>query len=58
MQALAGYQDPAAHLRLMRMHGRKVLGREDLHLDPRWHEAVNWLAELDRGESLSLNLES
>jgi len=43
-EALADYEDPAAHLRLSQMHARPALNWEALHRDPRWHEAVATLA--------------
>lgn len=56
LTALRGHEDPAAHLRYVRMHGRggEPLGR--LRLDARWHQAVRALAELQPPESLDLNL--
>lgn len=57
LEALQGHDDPASALRLLRMHGRKAKGRAEMHLDPRWHQAVELLGDLDGGESLSLALE-
>jgi len=55
VEALAGYNDPVAHMRLARMHGRRELSREALRRDPRWHQAV---AALDRyGDDPSLELD-
>jgi beta-N-acetylhexosaminidase len=57
LRALQDYNDPAAHVRLMRMHGRGHITRESLHLDPRWTQAVEALAaELD-DPTYELNLE-
>jgi hypothetical protein len=36
---LAGYSDPAAQLRLMRLRGRTGAGLESLRQSPRWTEA-------------------
>ena len=38
--ALADYQNPIAHTRIARMHGRHPLDWETLHKDPRWEQAV------------------
>jgi beta-N-acetylhexosaminidase len=43
LEALANHEDPAAHLRMLRMHGRHELTWDALHLHPRWHEAVTAL---------------
>ena len=56
LDALGGFDDPAGHLRMLRMHGRHGITRDGLHLDPRWHEAVNTLAEPGEEESLEFNL--
>ncbi len=57
LDALNGYDEPASQLRLLRMHGRKAIDRDAMHLDPRWHQTVRLLADLDCGENLSLALE-
>lgn len=44
---LNGYADPAAHMRLIRMHGRQRQARDQLHLDPRWKEGVEVVAEYE-----------
>ena len=54
---LKGYDDPAAHVRLVRMHGRKPLSLQALHMDPQWRAAVERLACDPDETSLSLNLE-
>ncbi len=56
LDALDGFDDPAGHLRMLRMHGRHGITRDEMHLDPRWHEAVNALAEPGKEESLDFNL--
>lgn len=53
---LKGYNNPAAQMRLIRMHGRKSLSRDTLHLDPRWAEAVELVAQYDENPSLDLDL--
>jgi beta-N-acetylhexosaminidase len=57
-ESLTGHHEPASQLRLLRMHGRPGASRERLHLDPRWHQAVALLGDLDAGELLSLDLEA
>ncbi|MCU7916274.1 MAG: beta-N-acetylhexosaminidase [Candidatus Thiodiazotropha sp. (ex Gloverina cf. vestifex)] len=54
---LKGYDDPAMHVRLVRMHGRKPLSLQSLHMDPRWKEAVDKLAQNPDETTLSLNLD-
>lgn len=48
--------DPAFHLRCLRMHGRGGIPRERLHLDPRWQAGVRDVAALEAGQSLDLDL--
>jgi beta-N-acetylhexosaminidase len=57
LEALGDYSDPVAQMRLVRMHGRQALGRDRLHLDPRWQTAVRLVAEYDENPPLSLKLE-
>ena len=57
LDALDGYTDPATHVRLLRMHGRGRLSRQNLHLDPRWLQAVEALAMAFEQRTLDLNLE-
>lgn len=56
LESLIDYSDPAAQMRLVRMHGRKALTREALHLDPRWTEALEITARYDETPSLNLDL--
>ncbi|MGD8931544.1 MAG: beta-N-acetylhexosaminidase [Chromatiales bacterium] len=57
LRALQDSNDPATHVRLMRMHGHSHITRDQLHLDPRWRQAVESLAaELD-DPTFELNLE-
>jgi beta-N-acetylhexosaminidase len=56
LAALADHSDPAAQMRLVRMHGRKALAREALHLDPRWTEALGIIARYEENPSLDLDL--
>ena len=52
VQAIDGlglYDDPVAHMRLARMHGRQAITREALLRDPAWQEAVKNLRDLEEG---------
>ncbi|MEN8178902.1 MAG: beta-N-acetylhexosaminidase [Pseudomonadota bacterium] len=57
LAALEDYNDPAAHVRLVRMHGRGQISRQNLHLDPRWAKAVEALAVSEQHLTFDLNLE-
>lgn len=54
--AFAGYDDPAARLRLLRMHGRGHSGRDRLREDPSWQEGIRQVALLEGLETLDLAL--
>lgn len=54
---LREFDDPATHVRLVRMHGRKPQSLQALHLDPQWKEAVERLSCDPDETSLSLNLD-
>ena len=56
LETLAGYSDPASQMRLIRMHGRHPVNREQMHLDPRWHAAVASVAEYEANTTLDLDL--
>ncbi len=57
LATLGDYNDPAAHVRLVRMHGRGRISRQHLHLDPRWSQAVEALAVSEQYLTFDLNLE-
>ncbi len=57
LTTLGAYNDPATHVRLMRMHGRSHLTRQTLHLDPRWPQAVEAMATLVSDLTFDLKLE-
>jgi beta-N-acetylhexosaminidase len=57
VEHLKDHDDPAAHVRLVRMHGRRPLTLQSLHMDPRWKSAVEKLAYNLEIDTLSLNLE-
>ena len=54
LESLEGYCNPVGQARLARMHGRGTIGRERIHEDPRWPQAMQYLARLEAGESLDL----
>jgi beta-N-acetylhexosaminidase len=54
---LKDFNDPAAHVRLVRMHGRKEKTLQQLHLDPQWRSAVNRLSVVPEEVDLDLGLE-
>jgi beta-N-acetylhexosaminidase len=56
LDGLAGYHDPAAAARLIRMHGRGATTRDALLQDARWHHAVQQLNELAEDSTLDLGL--
>lgn len=56
VDAFRGYQDPAAQLRLLRMHGRGHAERVRLHEDPRWQAGVRQVAQLEDLGTLDLAL--
>ena len=56
VEDLRDYDEPAGHLRCLRMHGRGGVERGRLHLDPRWQRAVRVVGELEVAVSLDLEL--
>lgn len=56
LDALEDYNDPAAQMRLIRMHGRKRTTREKMHLDSRWPLALDALSRFDAHPSMDLGL--
>ena len=57
VEALADYNDPVAHIRLARMHGRHAPNREELRADPRWQQTVATVQGYDREPMLDMDLE-
>jgi beta-N-acetylhexosaminidase len=57
VSALHDHDDPAALLRLLRMHGRPSPGRGRLHLDPRYQAALHAVGALEDLASLDLDLD-
>jgi len=56
IESLRDYDDPTAHLRYLRMHGRGGLERARLHLEPLWQQALRAVAELEALDAPSLDL--
>ncbi|MDX1697053.1 MAG: beta-N-acetylhexosaminidase [Thiohalobacterales bacterium] len=54
--ALAGYQNPVAHTRIARMHGRHPLDWQVLHADPRWEQAVAAVRGYEDSPELDLDV--
>ncbi|MEZ5540588.1 MAG: beta-N-acetylhexosaminidase [Pseudomonadota bacterium] len=54
-EALAGYQDPVAHTRIARMHGKHPLTRAALMADPRWEQAVVAVRGYEEAPELDLD---
>jgi len=55
LDELKDYSDPTAQMRLIRMHGRRKLRREKLHLDKRWKSAVELVAGYEANPTLELD---
>ncbi|OQX47505.1 MAG: hypothetical protein B0D85_01280 [Candidatus Sedimenticola endophacoides] len=55
LQSLEAYSDPVSQMRLIRMHGRRSYRRDQLHLEPKWAEALALVAEFEGNPSLDLN---
>jgi beta-N-acetylhexosaminidase len=56
LEALEDYADPAAQMRLIRMHGRKAVSRSGMHLDPRWREAVGFIGKYEHNPVIKMEL--
>lgn len=46
LDGLGSHDDPVAHMRLARMHGRHPISAGELRRDPRWHDAVQLASRL------------
>ncbi len=55
-EAFRNHHDPAAQVRLLRMHGRGRLTRERLHEEPHWQAGVQQVALLEDLQTLDLAL--
>lgn len=56
LDALVEYSNPAAQMRLVRMHGRKTFSRETLHLNQKWKNALELISQYEENPSLDLDL--
>lgn len=56
MEELVEHKDPASQVRIVRMHGRGEVNRDEIHLDPRWKSAVNMIARYDESPSMNLDI--
>lgn len=57
VESLVDYRDPAAQLRLARLHGRRFHDPGALHRNERWQTAVRLLEDSDAERRLELDLE-
>lgn len=57
VESLSGYHDPAAQLRLARMHGRRFPEPAALHAGERWQNAVRLLENCEAERWLDMDLE-
>ncbi|HHJ13096.1 MAG TPA: beta-N-acetylhexosaminidase, partial [Gammaproteobacteria bacterium] len=57
VEALNHYRNPAAQLRLARLHGRRFPDRAGLLQSPRWKQATGQLQRLSGGDWLDMDLE-
>ncbi len=56
LEALEDHSDPASQIRMVRMHGRGDVNRDDIHHDPRWKSAVAAIAQYEESPSIGLNI--
>ena len=56
LENLGQHDDPVAHLRLARMHGRKNIEQKQLYSSSKWKEAVEVLQRYQDDPSFELNL--
>lgn len=55
-ESLVSYENPVAHTRMLRMHGRHPLDINTLHSDPRWEQAVAAVKGYEENPELDLDL--
>ncbi len=55
-ESLSSYENPVAHTRMMRMHGRHPIDIKSLHNDPRWAQAVAAVQGYEDNPELDLDL--
>ncbi len=56
LDSLSEYSNPVAQMRLVRMHGRKSVPRQRMHLDVRWKNAMEKLSQHDPNPTGQLDL--
>lgn len=56
LDGLGDYNEPVAHIRLVRMHGRFNVKWDKLHKDPQWHKSVAAVDQFAAGDTLELEL--
>ncbi len=56
LESLEGYSNPASQMRLIRMHGRGKISRDELMASDRWQSIVSRLKQLDDDPNLELNV--
>jgi beta-N-acetylhexosaminidase len=56
IESLRDYDDPTMHVRCLRLHGRGHFEWSRLHLEPRWQQGVQAVAELEALDQPSLDL--
>lgn len=57
LERLENYEDPSAHVRLVRMHGQRAPGIAELKSSTRWQQASTLAARLDVSPELDLDLD-
>jgi len=57
VESLSDYQDPAAQLRLARLHGRNFPDPDSLRRSARWQSAVRLLEDCEAERWLDMDLE-
>ncbi|MDH5778353.1 MAG: beta-N-acetylhexosaminidase [Gammaproteobacteria bacterium] len=58
LEGLGQYDDPVAHMRLARMHGRHPITRDKLHKNVRWRSAVDILNKYQDDPTLELDFDT
>ena len=56
-ESLAAYENPVAHTRMLRMHGRHPPDIQALHDEPRWEQAVAAVKGYEETPELDLDFE-
>ena len=54
-ESLTSYENPVAHTRMMRMHGRHPIDIQALKKDPRWQQAVAAVKGYEENPELDLD---